>query len=261
MPSVILGNHRAARNRSLESRRWLGGVGRKVGPGHPFRAHCAIMRNGPRDRAGEGNKGGNARVDMPRDGAACLPSYHESALQGTGVIRSDDLGRLYFRMISPFSIGNARHKSLFGPKPVGELYAQEDHVMLRAVDENGDEWRSNPLRIDLSSQIPVPGYRVRTILFSISRSRERKKIDHSSARILIPGVPALPFDAITHNRRSAGGREIGFSHSFDHHQHTIGEATVIFRREEGGFLSVSSFQDGALLPTWAGLMCHTLGFA
>ena len=206
-------------------------------------------------------KEGTLELICPEMELLVCPSYHESALQGTGVIRSDDLGRLYFRMISPFSFAGARHKSLFGSRPLGELYAQEDHVMLRAVDENGDEWRSSPLRIDLSNQIPVPGYHVRSNLLSISRSRERKQIDKSSVRILIPGVPALPFDSLTHNRRSVDGRDIGFSSSFDHHQHMIGAATVIFRREEGGFLSVSAFQDGTLQATWAGLMCHTLSFA
>jgi hypothetical protein len=206
-------------------------------------------------------KEGTLELICPEMELLVCPSYHESALKGMGVIRSDDLGRLYFRMISPFSGAGARHKSLFGSKPLGELYAQEDYVMLRAVDENGDEWRSSLLRIDLSNQIPVSGYQVRSNLFSISRSRERKQIDHSSVRILIPGVSALPFDSLTHNRRSVDGQEIGFSSSFDHHQHTIDAATVTFRREEGGFLSVSAFHDGILLPTWARLMCHTLSFA
>jgi hypothetical protein len=206
-------------------------------------------------------KGGTLELNCPEMELLVCPSYHEIALKGTGVIRSDDLGRLYFRMISPFPVGGTRHKSLFGSKPAGELPAPEDYVMLRAADENGREWRSNQLRLDLSNQIPVPNYQIRSNLFSILHSHERKEIDHSSLRILIPGVPEPPFDAITQERRFVDGREIGFSSSVDRHEHSIGAATVIFRREEGGFLSVSAFQDEAFLPTWPGLMCHALSFA
>jgi len=206
-------------------------------------------------------KGGTLELICPEMELLVCPSYHESALKGSGLIRSDDMGRLYFRMISPFSARGTRHRSLFGSKPIGELYAPEDHVMLRASDENGDEWRSNPLRIDLSKQIPVSGYHVRSNVFSISRSRERKETDRSSVRILIPGVPELPFDMFTEDRRSVAGREIGSSSSLDRHEHTIGAATVIFRRGEDGFLSMSAFQDEPFLPTWPGLMCHALGFA
>ena len=133
--------------------------------------------------------------------------------------------------------------------------------MLRALDEYGDEWRSSPLRIDLSKQIPVSGYHVWSHVVSISRSRERKEANHSAVRILIPGAPELPFDMVTEERRSVDGRDIGFSFSTDHHKHSIDAATVIFRREEDGFLSVSAFQEGVFLPTWPGLMCHALGFA
>lgn len=206
-------------------------------------------------------KGGSLELICPEMELLVCPAYHEIALSGTGVIRSDDLGRLYFRMVSPFSPASTRHKSLFGSRPPGELYAPEDYVMLRALDEYGDEWRSSPLRIDLSKQIPVSGYHVWSHVVSISRSRERKEANHSAVRILIPGAPELPFDMVTEERRSVDGRDIGFSFSTDHHKHSIDAATVIFRREEDGFLSVSAFQEGVFLPTWPGLMCHALGFA
>jgi hypothetical protein len=216
---------------------------------------------------GRAIKGGTLELICPEMELLVCPAYHESALKGAGIIRSDDLGRLYFRMSSPFSPAAPlspaapRHDSLFGSKPAGELYAPEDCVMLRALDEYGDEWRSNPLRIDLSRQIPVSGYHVRSNVGSISRSRERKEANHSAVRMLIPGAPDLPFDMITQERRSVDGRDIGFSSSVDRHEHSMGAATVIFRREEDGFLSVSAFQEGSLLPTWPGLMCHALGFA
>jgi hypothetical protein len=206
-------------------------------------------------------KEGTLELICPEMELLVCPSYHESALKGAGVIRSDDLGRLYFRMISPFVAGTERHNSLFGSKPVGELLAPEDYVMLRAVDENGREWRSNQLQLNLSNQIPLPNYHIRANLVSIANSEERHEIDHSFVRILIPNVRDLPFDMLTQNRRFVAGKEAGSSSTFDHHQHGIGVAKVIFRREEDGFLSVAAVQDESFMPTWAGLMCHALGFA
>ncbi len=206
-------------------------------------------------------KGGTLELICPEMELLVGPAHHESALRGTGIIRSDDLGRLYFRMISPFSPTAPRHNSLFGSKPVGELYAPEDCAILRAVDENGSEWRSNQLRIGLANQIPIPNYHVEHTLLSIVNSQERKEIDHSSVRFLIPSAPDLPFDAVTQDRRTVDGREIWFSSAVDRHEHKIGAATVIFRREDDGFLSVSAFQDEAFPPTWPELMCHALGVA
>ncbi len=206
-------------------------------------------------------KGGTLELICPEMELLVCPSYHESALKGAGVIRSDDLGRLYFRMISPFTVGDARHKSLFGRRPAGELYAPEDYVMLRAVDENGREWRSNQFQLNLSNTIPLPNYVIRSNLFSILHAGERPELNYSGVRIVIPGVPGVPFDAVTHDQRSVGGQDAGSSYSIDHHEHIIGAAKVTFRREEGGFLSVSAVQSESFMPTWPGLLCHALGFA
>jgi hypothetical protein len=206
-------------------------------------------------------KAGTLELICPEMELLVCPSYHEAALRGTGVIKSDDLGRLYFRMISAFSPTALRHKSLFGSKPVGELYEPGDYVMLRAVDEYGREWRGNHLRIDLRNEIPLPNYLIRANLVSILTAQERKSIDESLVRVVIPGVPDLPFDGSTERRSRVGEREIGFSSSLDHHEHRMGGAGVVFRREEGGFVSISAVREKAFLPTWPGLMCHALGFA
>jgi len=206
-------------------------------------------------------KEGTLELICPEMELLVCPSYHEAALKGTGVIRSDDFGRLYFRMISPFVPGATRHKALFSSKPVGEIYAPEDHVMLRAVDENGREWRSNQLPLNLSNQIALSNYHIRTNLVSIASFAERREIDYSSVRILIPNVRDLPFDMLTESRRFVAGKEAGGSFSFDHHEHKIGTAAVTFRREEDGFLSVLAGQKEPLMPTCTGLMCHSLGFA
>lgn len=115
--------------------------------------------------------------------------------------------------------------------------------------------------MDLSNEIPLPNYRVRKHISNILHSDDGSKTDHGSVRILIPGAPSLPLDMVTQDRRSVGGKEIGWSYSFDHHSHHIGGVTVTFRRQEEGFLSVSATQGDAFQPTWPGLMCHALGFA
>lgn len=205
-------------------------------------------------------KGGTLDLICPEMELLVCPSYDQIALKGVGAIRSDNLGRLYFRMISPF-LGAAPHRSLLGSKLAGEVYSLEDCVILRAIDETGREWRSNPLTVDLSNEIPLPNYHVRKHTSNILHSREGSRTEHSSVRILIPGAPSLPFDMVTQDRRSVGGREIGYSSSIDRHEHHIGGAIVTFRHEEEGFLSVSATQSGAFEPTWPELMCHALRFA
>jgi len=204
-------------------------------------------------------KNGTLDLICPEMELLVCPSYHEVALKGAGVIRSDQLGRLYCRMIAPFS--SPRHDSLFGVKPIGKLYVPEDYVMLRAIDEKGREWRSNPIRVDLHNDLPVSNYEVHTQLSSILNSEQRGESKDSCVLVVIPRVPDLPFDALTQTSRLVDKRETGFSSCLDHHKHAIGNATVTFRRLEGGFLSVSAVQHGAFFSRWAGLMCQALSFA
>src|SRR5688572_14130324 len=78
------------------------------------------------------------------------PGYHDSLLDGTGVIRSDKQGRLSFEMVAPmrgFPDIVKREQ-----RPHGQLHDPTDHAMLRAVDLRGREWRSNWF-------IPRLGYR------------------------------------------------------------------------------------------------------
>lgn len=207
-------------------------------------------------------KTGELELICPEMELLVCPSHHESALKGTGVIRSDDRGTLYFRMVSPLGPSTPRHKALFCPKPVGELYDPEDLVMLRAIDQSGMEWRSNPLRVDLWNEIPIPpNLDVSRKLASITHSGQRPQMEGSFIRIVIPNVRDLPFDVFTQNRRSVGGRDAGFSSSLNHHKHRIGGAEVDFHRDDERFLSVSASQAEPFLSSWSGLMCHALGFA
>ncbi len=204
-------------------------------------------------------KNGTLDLICPEMELVVCPQYHEVALKGTGVIRADNLARLYFRMVAPFH--GPVHDVLQPSKAPGEIYSLADHVMLRAIDEDGREWRSNPLIVNLSSSIALGNWRIKKNIASLSHSVTRRKSDQSFIKILIPDTPALPFDMATHCRKTVGDREIAWSSSVDNHVHPIGEAKVTFRREEDRWLSIAATQPSAFLPAWPGLLCHALGFA
>lgn len=204
-------------------------------------------------------KDGTLDLICPEMELLVCPGYHDVAVIGTGVIRSDKHGRLYFRMVWPMD--GPCHEVLRPHKSPGEMYGPDDHVMLRAVDEAGREWRSNWMIVDVSGQIPIPNYRLRKNLATIMHSRTRTKSDQSFVRILIPDTPPLPFDALTQERKTVGEREIAWQSSLDHHTHQIGEAEVVFRRKGDNWLSVYASRKGPFMPTWPGLLCHALEFA
>ncbi len=208
---------------------------------------------------GKAIKHGTLDLICPEMELLVCPSYHDVALKGTGVIRSDNLARLYFRMVAPFR--GRTHEVLLPSNEPGEIYSLRDHVMLRAIDEDGREWRSNPLIVNLHNVIPLPNWSIKQNITSLFHSVVRKESEHSFIQILIPDSPELPFDMATHSRKTVGDREIGWSSSIDNHVHPIGEAKVTFRREEDRWLSVAATQSSAFLPTWPGLLCHALGFA
>jgi hypothetical protein len=204
-------------------------------------------------------KAGTLELICPEMELLTCPSYEEVALSGNGVIRTDNLGRLYFRLISTFR--GAPHASLQPHKRAGVKYAAREHLMLRAIDEGGREWRSNWMIVDVSTQFPFPNYRIKKNLGTIAHWANRPKTDRSFIQIFIPGAQPLPFDMVTEERRTVEERDIGKSRSVDHHSQSIGQAEVSFRQEGDGWLCVSAAQDGVLMPTWPGLMCQALEFA
>ena len=182
------------------------------------------------------------------------------ALKGTGVLHADSLGRLFFRLIAPFA--GKPHESLRPQKRAGEMYRLEDHLILRAIDERGREWRSNRMIVNESRSLPVPNYAIRKRIGTVAHWRKwPKKIGRSHIRILIPGCPPLPFDMTTQSRKTVGEREIGKSWSRYHHTRQIGGTEVCFRQEGDRWLSVSASQEQSLMPTWPGLMRQALEFA
>jgi hypothetical protein len=203
-------------------------------------------------------KHGTLDLICPEMELRVCPGYHEVALKGTGAIRADDLARLYFRVVAPFH--GPIHDVLQPSKAPGEVYSAGNHVMLRAIDENGRDWRSNWMIVNLHNRIPSPNWCIQKRLTSLFHSGTRKGSSHSSVRMLIPDCPELPFDMATHSRKTVGDREISWSSSVDNHVHLIGEAEVTFRHEEDRWLSIVATQPSAFLPAWPGLLCQALGF-
>jgi hypothetical protein len=204
-------------------------------------------------------KNGTLDLICPHMELLVCPQYHDVALKGTGIIRADNLARLYFRMVAPFH--GPVHDILQPSKAPGEIYSLTDQVMLRAIDEDGREWRSSPLVVNLSSIIALGNWCIKKNIASLFHSVTRRESDQSFIQILIPDSPELPFDMATHCRKTVGDREIAWSSSIDNHVHPIEEANVTFRCEEDRWLSIAATQPSAFLPTWPGLLCHALGFA
>jgi hypothetical protein len=204
-------------------------------------------------------KNGTLDLICPEMELLVCPRYHDVALKGTGVIRADNFARLFFRMVAPFH--GPVHDVLQPSKAPGEIYSLTDQVMLRAIDEDGREWRSNPLIVNLSSTIALGNWCIKKKIASLFHSVTRRESDQSFIQILIPDSPELPFDMATHCRKTVGDREVGWASTVDNHVHRIGEAKVTFRCEDDRWLYIAASQPRAFLPTWPGLLCHALGFA
>jgi hypothetical protein len=203
-------------------------------------------------------KEGTLDLVCPKMELLICPGYHDVALSGAGAIRSDNLGRLYFRLVSPF--GGLPPDVLLPSKPRGEIFEPEDHVMLSATDEYGRGWRSDPVIVNLGNQIALPNWRVRKSISSLVHRETMGKSDDSSVEILIPNCPLLPLDTVTKTVKTVGDLETGWTRSFDHHTHHIGDAVVTFCSEDDSWLSVRASSRNAFMPTWAGLLCQSLGF-
>ncbi len=201
---------------------------------------------------------GSLDLICPEMELVVCPNYSEVAMKGSGVIRSDKHGRLYFRLISPFD--GAAHPVLRPSRPQGEMYQPHDHVMLRATDEGGRMWSSNWMIVDLSNQLPIPNWRLRKHLANVMWSRQRPKHHTSYSHVLIPGLTRLPFDMWTKSVQTVGTKEVGWRDAVDHHSQTIDGAEVTFRKLEDGWLSIFARKDEPFMPYWAGLMLHAIEF-
>lgn len=186
------------------------------------------------------------------------PSYRETALSGSGVIRANNDGVLSFRLSGTPS--DPFPQVLLGGKPQGFLYDIEDHVMLIARDQKGREWRSDPLLIHMTHPGElIHGYVSRKV-GSLIHAQTTPLPGENTVRIFIPNQPQLPFDQATQHERRAGNEILEDGWAIDHHTRTIGDAKVTFRRHDSEWLSIEATQPTALSLDWVGLMCHALAF-
>lgn len=187
------------------------------------------------------------------------PAYHDAALSGSGVIRSDDRGQLYFKMAAPFT--GTPHLALRRTRPAGEVHDEHDHVMLRAVDQNGHEWRSNWLLLDLQFPTLQPSWLVRHNLESLMSSRKVPHSTKSRLTIHIPNQHGLIFDQATTKTLTVDDEQVSSGWSLDHHKRSFNDSEVVFRKGDDAWLTVVATRDSPIMPDWPGLLCHALEFA
>ena len=203
-------------------------------------------------------KSGSLDLICPHMELLACPNYRHIVLKGTGVIRSDKLGRLYFRMIAPLE---GQSPATIQPSKVpGEIYSPEDYVTLSAIDENGLGWRSNWIVPRLRNQLPLHSWRVGQYLANLDHSSQGKGVGCNRVSVIIPNAPELAFDKIAETSKMVGNQKVGWSLSRDRHTHRIDETEVTFCGESDHFLSIVATQSTPFLPGWPGLLCHAVGF-
>lgn len=185
------------------------------------------------------------------------PDYDRSLLKGCGVISASAEGRLSFRM----------HGTMPRPIPAplepsnapGKFHDIEDHVLLRAVDDQGTEWRAGPLIIQLKHPSEFMGNIARE-LAAIACRRKRAVGEQSTVGIYVPQQDRLSFGDSTLEVASVNGTVIGECRTWDHQRCVIGETTVTFRQVDRHWLVVNASQKSPMLPAWPGLMCQAIEF-
>lgn len=187
------------------------------------------------------------------------PSYHESALSGSGVVRSNDRGQLYFKLAAPFQ--GTPHPALQRTRPAGAVHEEHDHVMLRAVDQNGYEWRSNWLLLELRFPTIQPSWLIRHNLESLICARVVPRKSKSRLTIHIPNQSDLMFDQSTTKTVKVGEAEVSRGWSIDHHKRSFQDVDLAFHKGEDAWLTVHATRDCPIMPDWPGVLCHALEFA
>lgn len=189
------------------------------------------------------------------------PNYGTSLFDGTGLIRSRSGGRLLFDIVG-------RYDQRFPPlaklsSPIrGQIPEPDNHVMLRAVDALGREWRSNwVMPKTFPSGIRSNIWSISCELESLMHVETRPSTDMSEGRLYIKMPHSLPFDQVTHTTKMVGEDLHQQERSLDHHVCAINSAKVEFRQHESHWLTVRARQSTPVMPYWAGLMCQTLSFA
>lgn len=189
------------------------------------------------------------------------PNYDTSLFDGTGLIRSRSGGRLLFEIVGRYDQEFPPLSKLSSPIH-GQIPEPGNHVMLRAVDAFGREWRSNwvmPKTFPSGNRSNI--WSVSCPLESLMNFETRPSSSMSEERLYIKMPPVLPVDQATHTTRKVGEEIHQHGWSLDHHVCTINSAQVEFRQYESHWLTVRTLQSTPVMPDWAGLMCQALSFA
>ena len=189
------------------------------------------------------------------------PNYDTSLFDGTGLIRTRSGGRLLFEIVGRYDRGFPPLAKSSSPIH-GQIPDPDDHVMLRAVDAHGREWRSNwviPKTFPSGSRSST--WTVSCALESLMHVEARSSSDISEGRLYIELPGPLPFDQATHTTKKVGEELRDQEWSIDHHACMINSAQVEFRQHESRLLTVLARQVPPVMPDWAGLVCQALSLA
>ena len=189
------------------------------------------------------------------------PNYDTSLFDGTGLIRTRRGGRLLFEIVGRYDRGFPPLAQSSSPIH-GQIPEPDNHVMLRAVDSCGREWRSNWIMPKtFPSGARANTWAVSCGMESLIHAEARPPSDTSEGRLYIDLHGALPFDQATYTTKKVGEELLQQGCSIDHHASTINSAQVEFRQHESRLLTVRARQSSPVMPDWAGLMCQALSFA
>jgi hypothetical protein len=180
------------------------------------------------------------------------PGYHEVAYSGSGIIRSNKEGRLYFKTVGGIP-GVVRQRSGVVP---GTIPRDADHLMLRATDDRGRTWNSNWLFAEPPLFSSVFERSLRTLTYADDDHHQ----SNSTVSILIPNAPELPFDMATNHETKIGEEVIRKGFTIDHHVHLFDQARATFWKRENRWLEIEGSGIQEALSTWPGLLCQSLEF-
>lgn len=203
---------------------------------------------------------GTLELICPEMSLLVCPSYHEIALKGTGVIKADKHNRLYFTMIAP----NTRniHPALLPSKLPGEICEPQEHVMLQAIDHNGNEWHSNWIVVNLYGMSHQhPNFFIQMHIEDLLSEYDWIHYMPCWQNIFIPNKLNLPFDQKTELKQRFDGKELDWGWNYDHHSQNIGEIEVNFKSVEEKWLVIKGEKQEEVMPDWPGAICQGLSLA
>lgn len=181
-----------------------------------------------------------------------------SLLRGSGVLRSDDEGILYFKMAGRRDA--AFYDWIRRPRAPGQLMGEEDYLNLTATDERGGRWHSSPIVFEAQPiALLIPGSVSAPV--ATMTCTGRRPLTLSQLQMFISDAVHVPMDGDTESRRTVRGRLISSGVSRDHHSRELDGAHVEFRSYRDQWLKVEAHRKEAFPPEWPVLMSNALAFA